>query len=700
MALALAGVCLNAPPTAAANNGSPVPAPACAAAGTCTVPDPTAGTLAVTNGPLNTDHATIDYDIYKPDVATAANPQPAVIYFNGFGGSKNDSSGVAMGKYLASHGYVVMTFSGEGFGSSTGKIELDSPEFDVKNAKALISLLGDANHTYVYKDAAGDPRVGLTGGSYGGAIQIMTAEFDPRVDAITPFRTWNTLEYSLAPNNLASNYLPQSLPCCGVAKYEWTSLFFASGLTQPLSGHGDSIQGTFLDPNNAACPGFDNRLCPIYVQSAVQGSAAAAKAILDNSSPATYFAPGGHSFDVNQVSTGLNVPTLIGQGESDTLFNLNDAIANYQAIKARGVPVSMVWHSNGHGYDDQPGEGDVFGNDQSSPGSKYLPQRILAWFDRYLRLNTGVGTGPEFAYYRDWVPYNANGSAAPAYASAASYPVESSLTFALSGTADLVGPGSVVAAGSNVLVSPAKGTPGAYSETSNFQCATCTLPAANIPSPFSNIQPADIPGQFAAFTSKPFERDVVSVGVPTAHLHLAGVTNGDVILFGKVFDVDGAGNATLIHRLIAPVRVFDTSQPVDMSLLGFAHLFPKGHSVRFEVATTDLTSTSDHPLPDFITLTQSPAATASSRLDRVLGALFPTARAATDPSTFSLPIDGAGASVVPPSNLPTSASSGGLPNTAAAAPGPAILVALLGLGTLLVLRLRRRRALSGARRSD
>lgn len=609
----------------AAAHASSKPAPAgdpCAAAGTCSFAVEHA-TVAVTNGPNNDQHATIDYDIYRPQNATALTPQPAVLYFNGFGGAKNDSSGVAVSQFLARHGYVAMPFSSQGFGASTGKIELDSPEYDVKNAEALITVL--TGKDYVFKDKAGDPRVGTTGGSYGGAIQLMTAEFDPRVDAVTPFRSWNSLEYSLAPNNLKSNFKPQNLPCCGVAKFEWTSLFFADGLTSPLNGHGDGIQGTFLDPNNAACPGFDNRLCPIYLQSAVQGSAAPAKALLDDSSPATYFTPGTHSLDPAQVSHGLNVPTLLGQGESDTLFNLNDAVANYDAITGRGVPVKMVWHSNGHGYDDQPGEGDIFGNDQSSPDSKYLPQRILAWFDRYLRLNTSVNTGPNFAYFRDWVPYDTTGSAAPAYGSASSFPAEQSVAFSLSGASDLAGPGSSVVAGSANIVSPPKGLPAAYTETSNFQCPNCTLPGA-VPSPFASLPPTNIPGQYADFTSQPFLRDVTSVGIPTAHLRLSHLTNPDVILFGKVYDVDAAGNATLIHRLIAPVRVFDTGLAVDMKLLGFAHLFPAGHRVRFEVAATDLTSTSDHLLTDVVTLTQA---------------------ASGDRSSFSLPVDGSRNNIVP-----------------------------------------------------
>ena len=301
------------------------------------------------------------------------------------------------------------------------------------------------NTPYVAQKPNGDPIVGTTGGSYGGAIQIMLAEFDSRIDAITPFRTWNTLEYSLVPNNSQSSiaFQPQTLPCCGVAKFEWTSLFFASGLTQPLSGHGNGVTGTFLDPviANRACPGYPFQLCQIYLESAVMGSGASAKALLDNSSPATYFTPGTASFDPTQKSIAFTAPTLLGQGEADTLFNVNDSVANYNAIKEPGVPVSMIWHSNGHGYDDQPGEGDVFGNDQADPGSKYLPPRILAWFDRYLRLDTNVDTGADFSYFQDWVPYPQAASAAPAYGNAPGFPVEPSATFSLSGTSDLVGAG-------------------------------------------------------------------------------------------------------------------------------------------------------------------------------------------------------------------------------------------------------------------
>ena len=55
----------------------------------------------------------------------------------------------------------------------------------------------------------------------------------------------------------------------------------------------------------------------------------------------------------NQVSVGHYLddvvsPTFLLQGEKDTLFNLQEAVATYRGLRARGVPVKMVWQSWGH----------------------------------------------------------------------------------------------------------------------------------------------------------------------------------------------------------------------------------------------------------------------------------------------------------------------------------------------------------------
>ncbi|GAC1306018.1 MAG: hypothetical protein NVSMB16_01770 [Acidimicrobiales bacterium] len=127
-------------------------------------------------------------------------------------------------------GYEVLFSSGLGFGGSGGNIELDDPDWDAKAAAQLITFLG--NRPEVVKQAPGDPRVGMIGGSYGEAVLPSTASIDPRLDAIVPIITGNDLSYSLTPNNDAANFIYSSSPP-GVPKNDWTELFIADGATQP-----------------------------------------------------------------------------------------------------------------------------------------------------------------------------------------------------------------------------------------------------------------------------------------------------------------------------------------------------------------------------------------------------------------------------------------------------------------------------------
>ena len=78
---------------------------------------------------------------------------PAILTTNGFGGSKDDQAGI--GKAFAGRGYVVLSYSGLGFGGSGCKITLDDPDWDGKAGRQLVSYLGgspgiafpDAAHT-------------------------------------------------------------------------------------------------------------------------------------------------------------------------------------------------------------------------------------------------------------------------------------------------------------------------------------------------------------------------------------------------------------------------------------------------------------------------------------------------------------------------------------------------------------------------
>ena len=149
----------------------------------------------------------VDADLYTPAGVSKTHPAPAILTTNGFGGSKHDQAG--LGAAYASKGYVVLSYSGLGFGSDASvpgsgsgcKITLDDREHDGAAGSQLMDFLGGLKAAddgtkidYVTKDAvahdgkvhAGDVRVGMVGGSYGGEVQFAVAAVDPRLDTIVP----------------------------------------------------------------------------------------------------------------------------------------------------------------------------------------------------------------------------------------------------------------------------------------------------------------------------------------------------------------------------------------------------------------------------------------------------------------------------------------------------------------------------------
>ena len=563
--------------------------------------------VAVHDGPTGTHQTTIDTRLYVPSSATARNPAPAILITHGFGLSKLAGEVVAQASFLARHGYVVLTYTAQGFGASTGCVTLQSRSYDVKDAQQLLTKVLETK-PYVKTDAKGAV-VGMTGGSYGGGIQANLAESDPRIRAINPGRTWNDLRYSLAPNNYVVPGDPtgftHTLSSQGVFKQQWTSLFFASGNGNPVGGvpptgtpAGSCPQDKLAsaDPATVAgvtCPGFNAAVCQTYATISATGDARAAdKALFADASGAT------------QIGR-LRVPTLLFQGQSDTLFNLNDAAATYLALRRQGTPTQLVWNSGGHGgYDSLPGECDVYGRGTGGADFRglddcYLSLRTLAFFDHWLRGRPDPSPG--FTYYRDWVAYNGSGANDEQYGAAAAFPLPGARVFTLSGSSDLVTSGAVP--GSASMVNPAGALPAAYSETSNFSGPDSSPSLGALP-------PSELAGQHVDFTTAPFTVDTDSVGVPSARLRLSHVAPTDLVVFGKVYDVAPDGSATLIHRLVSPIRIPSSalSAPVEVKLLGFAHRFARGHRARLTLATTDATSPGNK-VADVLTVATGPGST-------------------------------------------------------------------------------------------
>ncbi|MGW3727802.1 CocE/NonD family hydrolase [Streptomyces sp. F001] len=509
---------------------------------------------------------TIDADLYRPAGVNSARPAPAVLATNGFGGSKNDGSTDAIGKAFAQRGYVGLVYSGLGFGRSGCLISLDDPAVDGRAAAQLLDFLAGKRAAddgtsvdYVTLDRPGDPRVGMIGGSYGGAIQLATASVDHRVDALVPMITWNDLGYSLAPNSAVG---ARGVP--GAFKWQWTNGFYLIGEGQPLSRPG-------LDPsriNSRTCLHFVSRACEtIRTLNSGRYPADRAAGLLDYArsvSPVSYL----HR---------VQAPTLLVQGQADTLFNLNEATATYKTLKAHGTPVKMIWQSWGHsGGLTDPASGEL-NLGQGNLESAYVGKRILSWFDRYLHKKK-IDTGPAFAYYRDWItdPHRT-------YATADRLPAPGQKLY-LSGDGKLVDNRRKVARGSRSYTNWLK--PTSHSESS-------VAGLAGLPDP----GPYDTKGTYLGWTSRPLGRDVDVVGAPRATLRVlspqaertqhSGDAADKLVLFAKLYDVAPDGKQTLVHRLVAPVRVPDVTKPFTVTLPGIVHRYEKGHRLRFVIAASD-----------------------------------------------------------------------------------------------------------------
>jgi ABC-2 type transport system ATP-binding protein len=513
-------------------------------------------------------------DLYTPTVASATNRVPALLTTNGFGGSKADQAG--LGAAFATRGYEVLSYSGLGFGGSGCKITLDDPDTDGKAASQLVSYLGgdagiaftDAAHTAAAPaldvvrrdptDHAGqartdDPRVGMIGGSYGGEVQFAAASIDPRIDTIIPMITWNDLSYSLGPNNtdLTSGV---TSPTPGALKLNW-------GLGFTISGVESGLTNLLGDPTRIIpCPNFVTFVCPALVTAGSTGFFQPADvAALRHASVTSYMGK-------------IKIPVLLMQGENDTLFNLNEAAANYQALKAQGTPVKMVWQSWGHsGSTPAPGELNLSSPD---PSTQYETGRIVDWFDHYLK-DSAVSTGPDFSYFRDWVGYT--GNAAPAYATSSTFPVGAPQTWYLSGAGDLASTTAGVKAGSQSFLTPPAGAPTSIDPGDAL---------GTFVKGFETLPEKDVPGTFASWKSPVLTTAVNVAGSPSLTVQVSaptvGLTQllgplGQLVLFAKVVDIAPDGTASLVKGQIAPIRVRDVTKPIKVTLPAIVHQFGVGH---------------------------------------------------------------------------------------------------------------------------
>lgn len=432
---------------------------------------------------------TLDASLYLPKKLPAA----AIIIAHGFGGSKDSVAGEA--KFYADKGFIVLAATARGFGKSTGLIAMNSPDAEVSDSQALITYL--SKNENVILDKPGDPRVAIMGSSYGGANALLTAAADKRVDAVIADITYSDLGQALFPQS-ASN-----IDQAGPFKKIWAGTFFTAV----------TLQNAYL----GECGSLAQEFCSTYQDAVLTGAPSdAQRSLLNLISPITY-------------AKAISAPTLLSQGQADSLFPLSQSSQTGQMIKEANpsTPVAMIWHGGGH-------DGGASQND-------YLRNQYLQWLKKYL--NSEQITFPVFQFTKS------NGSISlqdttviPKVFTSTSLPFE-----AKSEQMPLITP--IVAA-----AYPIGGIPSAISSLPGIGAAAGL--AASVLSSFTGFSPAFLPGQSGFLESAPLLKPISVVGPSSIKLRVTS-TQKDATLFFSLIKKSSAGVITQPNGAVAPVRILD-----------------------------------------------------------------------------------------------------------------------------------------------
>jgi ABC-2 type transport system ATP-binding protein len=578
-------------------------------------------------GPGRPGTTSLDTTLYLPEHT----PAPAVLVAHGFGGSKNSVDADA--RDLAARGFVALAWSARGFGASGGQIALDSPDAEVADASRLIDYL--ATRPEVLLDHPGDPRVGVTGASYGGALTLLLAGYDKRVDALVPVITWNDLGQALFPNDASGQPPPVDTPARasfgsdGVFKRGWASIFFASGLNPVPRGAGAAAQGGGV-PGQTGSPGQagsssggtgSNGSGSSGTGSSGTGSSGAdsvplagadsdaeppagsTQAAMSPVSPDASLAPAPEPTSCGRfvpevcrafslaatsgrldpvtaqllrrsspvsVADRITAPTMLVQGESDTLFGLDQADATARQIAAGGGVVRVVWYSGGH--------------DGGAPGPTVRDQ-IGAWFDRYLGRPTGADPGPALEGGLD---YAVQGGIRAGRTASTVRTVTADRYPGLSGDPVRLVPLHLTGPARSVL-NPPGGYPAAITTVPGVSGSLGSL-AGRL-----TALGTDLPGQAATFATDPMTEQLLVAGAARVRVTIAPVQGQpsapDAVLFGRLTEMAGDGRRTLLGGAVAPIRVpmAGGGAPAEVTITLPAVVAPieTGHRLVVSILTTD-----------------------------------------------------------------------------------------------------------------
>lgn len=503
---------------------------------------------------------TLDTTTFLPGASTpgaGTGTRPAVLLSHGFGGTKADV--VEQAEDFAERGFIVLTYTARGFGDSGGRIHLADPAYEGADQRVLLDRLAGVEG--VLLDAPNDPRVGVVGASYGGALALMAGALDQRVDTVVAAITWNDLGDAFFPQNALSDRPPAldspadvpraALP--GPFKQLWSSRFFlstaASGAAGASGTAAASETGAASEAGDPVCGRFDAEVCRLFLAAAETGTPSDELLdLLAAHSPAPLLAD-------------LRAPTYLVQGMADSLFGVEQADATARTLLAQDTPVAVRWMDGGHDAVSTTAE-----DDAASVGT---------WLEHYLDLDGEDAGGdelplPAFVYAEPLAPGagTARLAAVDRYLEAAEW-----------------SPVDVVDAGRPVL-----NPPGGQPASLTVVPGSVAVAADAFSGAVSTYPLAALPGQSAAFDTPELGATRTFVGTPRVRLQVTSSGTSST-LFLSLWQVTGA-SATLTRQVVSPFTVAtEPGRPteVEVALPGGTWRVEAGGSLRVLVTATDQT---------------------------------------------------------------------------------------------------------------
>ena len=421
----------------------------------------------------------IDATIYLPSKV----PAPAILLAHGFAGDKSSVAHEAI--QLQKAGYVVLAWTARGFGKSSGEISMNSPSGEVADTRKLIDYL--STRVEVVQQSKGDPLVGIAGASYGGAIALLTAGYDPRIDAVAADITWNNLVNVVFPQNSDDRSMT------GPYKKYWAGTFFALA-TLPNALMGD-------------CGTFTKQWCAVFKHAVATGVPTPSEIKLMNAS------------SPSSVADRISAPTLLMQGQADSLFPLSESTSSAQEIVRAHprTPLSLIWHGGGH--------------DGGMDETKHVWSATQDWFDLYLKKEGKVF--PKFQVT------NTNGSISlidstviPKLMVSDKLPFQAG-SLAIPLTTHFI-----------AVVAPIGGIPGAIS----------SLPGLGSALSLAGGEAAFLPGQSGFLESQPLTSPISIVGGSSVRVKVSSSAH-DATLFFSLVVRTASGQTKQPNGMVSPVRL-------------------------------------------------------------------------------------------------------------------------------------------------